>query len=245
MAYERHFDFEQVFNFRDLGGYATRDGRTLQWRRLFRTAEHQRMQPHEAERLFAEVPLRTVIDFRSHGEADDPRGPGALVREGVRRIQFPMGDPKGKYEARAAGAWKPNYIESLEAHPEAWTAAYRLLAEPDGYPAVFHCVTGKDRTGVFAVLILGSLGVDDDTVLQDYALSQDAMDTLIARLRARGVIRPDEPPNPALGVSPPAMADMLQHLNQRYEGARGFLRSHGIDPATFEAVESLLLEPEA
>jgi len=244
-AFERHFDFNQVFNFRDLGVYETEDGRALRWRRLFRTAEHQRMTPEEAERLFQEVALRTVIDFRSDGEAGDARGFGALVREGVRRHHFPMGNANSKFEARSAGVWRPDYIESLETYPEHWIEAFGLLAEDETYPAAFHCVTGKDRTGVFAVLVLNSLGVDDETVLEDYFLSQRAMDTLVERLRHRGVLKPDETPNPALGVSREAMAEMMEHLRTRYGGARGFLTSHGVDASTFDAVEGQLLEPRA
>lgn len=242
-AFERYFDFEQVFNFRDLGGYDTSDGRVVRWRRVFRTAEHQRMKPEEVERLFAEVALRTVIDFRSDGEAGDERGYGALVREGVRRLHFPMGNANSKFEARSAGTWTPNYIESLERSPEHWVNAYRVLTEEEAYPTVFHCVTGKDRTGVFAALVLDSLGVGEETVLQDYHDSQKAMDTLVERLRARGVIKADEQPNPALGVSREAMAEMMTHLHDRYQGARGFLRSHGVGPEVFDAVEAHLLEP--
>lgn len=242
-TYERHYDFQQVFNFRDLGGYTTQDGRTTRWRRLFRTAEHQRMSPQEVEHLFAQVPLRTVIDFRSEGEAGDPRGFGALCRDGVVRHHFPMGNANSKHEARAAGAWVPNYIESLERSAQHWVAAYALLADEASYPTVFHCVTGKDRTGVFAALVLDSLGVDRDTILEDYFLSQRAMDTLIERLRLRGVIKPDEAPNPALGVSREAMAEMLDHLQSRYSGARTFLRSHSLPPETFDAVEAHLLQP--
>jgi len=240
-TYERHFEFEQVFNFRDLGGYETEDGRTIRWRRLLRTAEHQRMQPQEVERLFTELPIRTLIDFRSEGEANDPRGYGALAREGVQRHHFPMGNANSKHEARASGDWYPDYVGMLDNFPEHWVNAYRLLAGEETYPAVFHCVTGKDRTGVFAVLVLSSLGVDDETVLQDYHLSQVAMDTLVERLRARGVIKPDEQPNPALGVSRAAMEEMLQHMHQRYGGARAYLRSFGLDPAAFDAIEDHLL----
>lgn len=241
-TYERHFDFAQVFNFRDLGGYETADGREVRWRRLFRTAEHQRMSPEEATHLFEEIEFRTVIDFRSEGEAGDARGFGALVREGVTRQHFPMGDANSKHTARAAGAWVPDYVQMLEAYPQHWTDAYTLLADDEAYPTVFHCVTGKDRTGVFAALVLGSLGVDDETVLNDYTLSQVAMDTLVERLRHRGVIKPGEAPNPALGVSREAMADAVAHLHARYGGARGYLGSHGIGVDVFDAVEAHLLE---
>jgi len=240
--YERHFDFEQVYNFRDLGGYDTADGRTVRWRRLFRSAEHQRMQPHEVERLRADIPLRTVIDFRSEAEANDPRGVGALCTVEVTRHHFPMGNADAKFAARSEGAWDPGYVEMMERHGRAWATAFALLGRDETYPAVFHCVTGKDRTGVFAALLLDALGVEEATILDDFALSQVAMDTLVARLRARGVIKQDEAPNPALGVPRPAMAEMLATLRERHGGARAFLRAQGVNDATFDAVAAQLLE---
>ena len=46
---------------------------------------------------------------------------------------------------------------------------------PDAYPLVFHCFAGKDRTGILTALVLGLLGVADDDIAADYALSQVAM----------------------------------------------------------------------
>ena len=44
-----------------------------------------------------------------------------------------------------------------------FAAAFEVLAAPDALPAVFHCAAGKDRTGLLAVLLLGSLGVRTTT----------------------------------------------------------------------------------
>ncbi|GMU40535.1 MAG: hypothetical protein AMXMBFR23_14010 [Chloroflexota bacterium] len=240
---DRHFDFEQVFNFRDLGGYDTADGRTVRWRRLFRSGEHQRMRPHEVKRLRAEITIRTVIDFRSETEAGDPRGPGALVAPGVERHHLPMGNADAKFAARSEGAWDPDYVGMLRRQGPAWAQAFSILGRDEAYPAVFHCVTGKDRTGVFAALLLDALGVPEPVILDDFALSQRAMDTLVERLRARGVMRPDETPNPALGVPREAMAEMLAVLRGEHGSARAYLRAHGVSDATFNAVEVHLLEP--
>jgi protein-tyrosine phosphatase len=242
VEYERIFEFEQVFNFRDLGGYHTADGRQVRWRRIFRSAEPHRMTPQEAERVRSELALRTVIDFRAVEEASHPRGLGPLVAPPVERIHFPMGNARSKYEAREAGAWEPDFVSLLEGHANDWAEAVRVLAREETYPALFHCVTGKDRTGVLATLVLDVLGVDDETIIQDYSLSQQAMDMLIARLRSRGVIAADEPPNPALGVSPAAMRTLVDLLNERYDGARGFLKAHGVEPRVFDALGDLLLE---
>jgi protein-tyrosine phosphatase len=239
---ERHFPFERVYNFRDLGGYATGDGRVVRWRRIFRSGELQRMAADEAARARSALRIATVIDLRSDGEANDPRGVGPLAEPPARRYHLPMGNARSKFEARAAGAWNPEYVPLLEGNGAAWAEAFRVLSQEEAYPAVFHCVTGKDRTGVLAALVLDTLGVDHDTIVRDYSLSQDAMDLLVSRLRASGVIAPDEAPNPALGVSPPAMEEMLSVLRDRYGSARDFLRTQGVTGDVFDRLEALLLD---
>lgn len=245
MTLDRSFSFDRVYNFRDLGGYATADGRVVRWRRLFRSGELQRMSEDEVARTRAALGIVTVIDFRSAEEANDPRGLGGLSDPPTRRHHLPMGNARSKFEARESGRWDPAYVSMLEDHGDDWAQAVHVLAGDDAYPALFHCVTGKDRTGVLAALVLDALGVDEATILADYAESQRAMDRLVERLRASGAVGPDRPPNPALGVVPSAMAEMLTTLRERYGSARGFLRARGVQPQVFDALEAHLLEAPA
>ena len=78
-SFERHIPFEGVFNFRDLGGYRTRDGRTVRWRRLFRSDELHLMTNAEVAEARGVLGLTTVIDLR------DPKvvaqdGTGPLIK---------------------------------------------------------------------------------------------------------------------------------------------------------------------
>ena len=239
---QRRFEFEQVYNFRDMGGYAAADGRTVRWRQLFRSGEPQRLSEAEAQQVHSELALATVIDLRSEDEANHPRGLGPLFTEGVLRHHFPMGDPRTKYAARESGEWDPHYDNLLEAGGDEWATIVRLLADPAAYPALFHCVTGKDRTGVLAALIYGVLGVDQQTVLDDFALSQQGMDRLVSDLRARGTIGANEPANPGLGVPVEAMELMLDLLRTRHGGAVDFLRARGVSDDELQALVDLLLE---
>ena len=239
---QRRFEFEQVYNFRDMGGYAASDGRTVRWRRLFRSGEPQRFSEAESQELRRSVALATVIDLRSGGEADHPRGLGPLIAEGVTRYHFPMGDPRSKYAARESGGWDPHYGNLLEERGDEWATIIRLLSDEAAYPAVFHCVTGKDRTGVLASLIYGVLGVDEQTILEDFGMSQIGMDRLVSDLRAQGKISADEQVNPALGVPVPAMEYMLDVLRTRHGGAVDFLRAHGVSDDELQRLTELLLE---
>jgi protein-tyrosine phosphatase len=95
---------------------------------------------------------------------------------------------------------------------------------------------------VLGALLLDALGVDEATILEDFALSQRGMDRLIADLRARGKITDDNPPNPALGVPVPAMQLMLDALRAKHGNAANFLGSHGVEDETLERLADLLLE---
>jgi Tyrosine phosphatase family len=72
-SYPRHIRFESVPNFRDLGGYRTHDGRTVAWRRLFRSAALHKMNDHEMARLKQEISPRAVIDLRNPRDPEKDR----------------------------------------------------------------------------------------------------------------------------------------------------------------------------
>ena len=63
----------------------------------------------------------------------------------------------------------------------AYIAAMQAITRADALPAVFFCMAGKDRTGLFAAMVLGLLGVPDDVVIADYVLTQDVLATIGAR----------------------------------------------------------------
>ena len=57
------------------------------------------------------------------------------------------------------------------------------MADPDGPPALFHCAAGKDRTGVLAALVLDAVGVERDAIVADFALTNERLERVGARLR--------------------------------------------------------------
>ncbi len=93
-----------------------------------------------------------------------------------------------------------------------------MLAAPDALPAVFHCTAGKDRTGVLSAIVLSLLGVDEPTVVADYALSGAAME----RLRAKLILKyPDgrdmiENIDEVFSAEPAQMEQLLDHLRRPY-----------------------------
>src|SRR5262245_6549404 len=83
-SHPRHIDFESVRNFRDLGGYRTRDGRAMAWSRLFRSAALHSMSRPDLARLKEDIRPRAVIDLRSPREPIKQREISLLGDMGAR-----------------------------------------------------------------------------------------------------------------------------------------------------------------
>jgi protein tyrosine/serine phosphatase len=89
-SYPRHINFESVPNFRDLGGYRTRDGRAVAWRRLFRSAALHSMSRPDIARLKDDIRPRAVIDLRTPREPNKQREISLLGEMGARYHNVPF-----------------------------------------------------------------------------------------------------------------------------------------------------------
>jgi protein-tyrosine phosphatase len=99
------------------------------------------------------------------------------------------------------------------------TRAVHVLAAPNALPAVFHCSAGKDRTGVVAALVLGFLGVPRDVIVEDYALSAEAMGALLERIKeeyAEAVAEVERYAPAVISVSPGTMSAFLDALEDEH-----------------------------
>ncbi len=175
---ERVLPLAGGMNFRDLGGYAGAGGRAVRWGLLYRSAVMSGLTAADHAYL-AQLGIRTVCDLRANGERKrepvvwpNAGAPKVLVRDyeldmGPLAAAFGRGDITPE---QARGAMASFYREL----PYQFAAQYRemfgeLLA--GRAPLAFNCSAGKDRTGVAAVLILLALGVDRETAIADYLLS--------------------------------------------------------------------------
>jgi protein-tyrosine phosphatase len=240
---ERFLRFERCFNFRDLGGYAGRDGRSVRWRRLFRSMTPQHMTDADA-RAVAGLKIGLVIDFRGErfphsgpvltlGGSRLPLSPATMLREGP------------DYERYRVAPADEALPQLLERYGEQFGAALTAIAERPDSNVLFHCRLGKDRTGVFAALVLKLLGVDNEDVVRDYMLTGDDY-TL-----ARGLLNEVEPQEnhdnePIVVREPPSLEGIegvLKALESRYGGAHAYFGELGVREDLIEAFVEGVLEP--
>ena len=70
------------------------------------------------------------------------------------------------------------YHDILLAGPNAYTAVFKHLAQPNPNPCVIHCTAGKDRTGVLTALLFMLVGVDEETIAEEYSLTDQGLEHL-------------------------------------------------------------------
>ncbi|MEU4352200.1 tyrosine-protein phosphatase [Streptomyces sp. NPDC023838] len=241
----RHIAFERLHNFRDLGGYRTEDGLTVRWGRLFRSDSLGKLQGEDWDR-FLGLGVRTVIDLRYPWEIE---GKGR-VPEHASLTYHNLSIEHRPYDQAALGAdvetgrfLADRFLEVAHDGVEELSRALRTIAAPDSGPLVFHCASGKDRTGLLAALVLTLLGVPQDVVVEDFTLTELATDRLIADWRAANPGR--EITWPGYGRAPAdIMRFFLADLTDRYGSVRGYAAELlGADGELVAGLRAALLEP--
>jgi protein-tyrosine phosphatase len=233
---ERRLPLEGAVNFRDLGGYRTRDGARIRWGQLFRSDSLARLTKADLTYL-QRLNLRLVCDLRTASEVK--RSPNLFPdSESVAHVHLAMQqgrlDPIDAYERLQQGdtSWVSEdymlqgYRWNSEKYAAAWRRFFHLLIEPGNRPAVFHCTAGKDRTGVGAALLMLALGVPEQTVLADYGASDGylapVMDTVRETIQSYGIASRDV--QPWLTAPPSRIRAFLALLHQAYGSPLDYLR---------------------
>ncbi|MFG2041049.1 tyrosine-protein phosphatase [Dactylosporangium sp. NPDC048998] len=239
----RNYDHPNLFNFRDLGGYPVPGGRSTRWRRLYRSDSLSRIDPADAS-SFTALGVRTVIDLRRPREIE--RDGRIHAFDGLTYHHLnPMHaewEEATDHDEPSDARWLANrYLDLAEHGHAAISAAVEVIAEADNAPVVVHCVAGKDRTGVVSAVTLGALGVPDEVIAEDYALTSAATDRTMAYLRG---LHPEIAKMPDRWLLSPAetMLIFLGDLRARHGSIRAYL---GLPEDTYARLEASLLEPTA
>ena len=123
-------------------------------------------------------------------------------------------------------------------------AALRLIAYSDG-ATIVHCAAGKDRTGVVVALALTEVGVEPAAVVEDYALSAERVEAILARLVARRTyatdLVKDEPVDKHM-PKPATMERLLAAMDEQHGGVRRWLRANGWTEQDAAALRRQLLD---
>ncbi|MCY6371166.1 tyrosine-protein phosphatase [Clostridium ganghwense] len=176
--------FKGVNNFRDLGGYKTKYGRRVKWNTFYRSDQLAGLTKEDIEYL-KNLGVKTIFDYRSKAEVDQK--PDPLI-DGIENINISamrsldnqdrnfdmISIIKKTRSLKSLGNpcefLKNGYIEMVSDN-KAFKKLMEYIEYPDKMPIIQHCTAGKDRTGIGSALILLALGVSEETVIEDYLLT--------------------------------------------------------------------------
>lgn len=253
---------EGVPNLRDLGGWATPDG-VVRRGVAYRSALVHELGPEAAGALRA-LGLRRVVDFRTEAErAAEPSGTpsdldgvaidvlGSVPGGAPAQLQALLADPAVAEQHLGGGrgvelmtrAYRD--IVDLPSAVSGYRRFFDDLADPRLRPVLFHCATGKDRTGWAAAVLLLALGVALDDVVADYLATNDqllpALEPQLARAEAAGV--PRGLLVPVLGVRREYLQTALDEMESRFGTVDRYLTEGlGLDPSTLARLRDELVE---
>lgn len=180
-----------VPNLRDLGGYKTSDGKTIASGLIYRSNQLSGINADDMQKLAA-LKIKNAYDLRTAEERNKrpeelPPGVNYVVvdvladspKAGPAQLETLMQDPKVANAELGGGkveeSFKASYREfvTLPSANKGFGDLFKSLGENKNLPALFHCTTGKDRTGWAAAAFLTLMGVPKDKVYEDYLRSND------------------------------------------------------------------------
>jgi len=216
---DRAWRLQGASNFRDLGGYPGHGGRTVRWRRLFRSDHLGALTEADRARLMP-LGLAHAFDFRGVDEraAVPYELPGltqhslAIEPTVVQRMQALSDAGQTLTAPLVVGLMKDLYRSIINDQAQQFALLFEHLLQADA-PLVLHCTAGKDRTGIAAALILLALGVPRDWVVQDFLLTN--------QLYQHAPVPATDTPPEALAVLWQVQAGFLDAAFEAIDGQQG------------------------
>jgi protein-tyrosine phosphatase len=235
-----------TFNVRHVGGYRTASGAVLADRLLWR-GDAMHALDDDGRRTLAALGLRTIIDVREDAERD--ARPNLIDGLDARVVTLPLYagarlEPGPELDAMRAGDLTGMYERIIAGHGPQIAAVIGELARPQALPALVHCSAGKDRTGIVVGLLLSAIGVSDDDVVADFALTERYLDdAFMATVRAAFSGADAMPDRVHRGADPVWMRAALAAVRASHGDAAAYLIAHGLDPAALDALRAALTDP--
>jgi protein-tyrosine phosphatase len=228
-AGDRHLDWDGCRNVRDLGGLPAAGGHVTRSRAVVRADSLDRLTDAGWAALAA-YGVRTIVDLRNDDELareDRARPPG------VERVHLPLDaiEDREFWDHWKLQAPPLFYGPHLERFPERTVGVVRAIAHAGPGGVVFHCGSGRDRTGLVAMVVLALVGVEHQAIVADFALSAARLPTaegaeIAAFLEREGT------------TATAVVADLLRSLD-----FEAHLRSAGLDADDVAALRARLIEP--
>lgn len=228
---ERRLLWDACYNVRDLGGVPTKDKKQTRWRAFVRADNLARLSPHGKKALIA-YGVKTIIDLRSEYELgmDPPVFASLPGQTGFpQHINLPIldeSDRAGIEIINQTPALTEMYSIIIDRYQENIARVMKSFATATNGTILFHCHSGRDRTGIIAAMLLSLVGVDYPAIAKDYASSSVYIQPAFEK---------------PLSEQPEIMLHFLAYLDTQYGGTRAYLLKSGVSESELTCIHRHLL----
>lgn len=177
----RALTVDGLVNARDLGGLPLSGGGTTPLGVFFRSENVDAVTAGGWDEL-DRLGVRTIVDLRQAAERERDRAPRPdwvvtthVDLDGLENVGFWR-----DYADNGLWGTAAYFLPHLAAMPERAGAALAAVAEADGGGVLFHCMSGRDRTGLVAMLLLSLVGAEPEAIVADYLETVRNADALAA-----------------------------------------------------------------
>jgi len=264
LADERVINLRGTHNTRDIGGYQSGDLSIIREGQIIRSDMLSRLTEKDFQKLEA-IGLKTVIDLRTHKEHEEL----PTVWKGDNPPQFfhfPVGDSKNEWFAAQREMMKRNrftreqslehmvngYQTFAEEAKSSYQQVMEVVLDESNWPVLIHCSAGKDRSGIAVALILEAIGVNRETIMEEYLLtnkfsrieekaaflSRQSKEMKLGGRSSRGI-----PPSawlPIVGVDAKMLEAFYASVDEKYGSIDAFLAELGVDQDARKALAASL-----
>lgn len=250
---ERYINIPGAHNIRDLGGYITEDGLKLKWGKIYRGGIMSNIDMNATDKMKA-LKLCSICDFRTIAEQNASPDKWYNLDQ-LKRYPLPIGEGRvDKLDRLTEDNFRPGNDHHLykanrsyvRHEGDRYRAFFDIVLDESNYPILFHCTAGKDRTGFAAILLLTILGVDRETIVEDYLLTNKYTETFIKN-NLMAISK-------NIGIKPESLVTIFQAkedyikgafdaINEQYETMDNYLeKGLGITEIEKTKLKSILLE---
>lgn len=254
---ESQYRLSGAWNFRDVGGARTHDGRAVRNGTLFRSSELSHLDDAGRDEL-QRLGVRQVFDLR--GDAEVRRTGADAVPNGVRINNVPYKNPPGEkapheHFLHDRGAAQLRYMmqayttfPSLSGASVAIREVIVAIGKGEG-PVLVHCAAGKDRAGWTVATVLRAAGVADEEIVSDFLLSNGGIEPLRAHVRAAWPPNEDgtpvDPSDALLGVTEEYYRAGLDAMTRLYSSFEGYMDAIGVTENDLAELHRALIVDES
>ncbi|MBR1781063.1 MAG: tyrosine-protein phosphatase [Oscillospiraceae bacterium] len=251
MSQYRRLPLKGLYNCRDLGGFPTDSGRPTRFG-VFLRSEAPCELPREDVDALIRYGVTGSMDLRSEGERlarpNELQGRAAYYPLSLVHRAAVFGDES---QQKKEFDWGDQYREMAEDNARFFREALPICLKEPGV-LLYHCTTGKDRTGLLTCVLLSIAGVSREDIAADYCVSELYLGPVYERMKS-GMMKlgvqpdgkhthmPDGGSERFFATPAKAMLSLIDGLERDYGGVVGFVRACGVEEETIIALRRKML----